>query len=329
MDGRKMSKSIGNTILPQEVIQESGAEILRLWVAMTDYREELRVSKEILARVVEAYRKLRNTCRILVANLYDFNPATDAVPVERLEPVDRYAIGRYADAARRILAAYDEYEFAGVFTTLNTLATADLSAFYVDVSKDRLYTLAPGSPSRRSAQTALYLIADGLSRMIAPILPVTAEQLWKVLPAVSGREESVHLAEFPTVESLDRLSDPGQAADWQRLLAIRDAVNAAIEEQRQKKVIGNSLMARVTLRASGDDLALLRRHEQTLPTLFIVSDVAVEPADGDTALAVNIERSNGTKCERCWRYVPSISAAAGREGLCERCVDALAVPVEP
>jgi len=329
MDGRKMSKSIGNTILPQEVIQESGAEILRLWVAMTDYREELRVSKEILARVVEAYRKLRNTCRILVANLYDFNPATDAVPLERLEPVDRYALARYADAARRILAAYDEYEFASVFTALNTLATADLSAFYVDVSKDRLYTLAPGSPSRRSAQTVLYLIADGLARMIAPILPVTAEQLWKVLPAASGREESVHLAEFPAVESLDRLADPRQAADWQRLLAIRDAVNAAIEEQRQKKVIGNSLMARVTLSASGDDLALLRRHEDTLPTLFIVSEAAVAPADGDRPLAVTVERSNGTKCERCWRYVPAISAAAGREGLCERCVDALAVPVEP
>ncbi len=329
MDGRKMSKSIGNTILPQEVIQESGAEILRLWVAMTDYREELRVSKEILARVVEAYRKLRNTCRILVANLYDFNPATDAVPLERLEPVDRYALARYADAARRILAAYDEYEFASVFTALNTLATADLSAFYVDVSKDRLYTLAPGSPSRRSAQTVLYLIADGLARMIAPILPVTAEQLWKVLPAASGREESVHLAEFPAVESLDRLADPRQAADWQRLLAIRDAVNAAIEEQRQKKVIGNSLMARVTLSASGDDLALLRRHEDTLPTLFIVSEASVAPADGDRPLAVTVERSNGTKCERCWRYVPAISAAAGREGLCERCVDALALPVEP
>ena len=329
MDGRKMSKSIGNTILPQEVIQESGAEILRLWVAMTDYREELRVSKEILARVVEAYRKLRNTCRILVANLYDFNPATDAVPLDRLEPVDRYALGRYADAARRIVTAYDNYEFATVFTSLNTLATADLSAFYVDVSKDRLYTLAPGSPSRRSAQTVLYLVADGLARMIAPILPVTAEQLWKVIPSSSAREESVHLAEFPKLEALDRLADPAHQADWERLLAIRDAVNVAIEEQRQKKVIGNALMARVTLSAGGDDLALLRSYHETLPTLFIVSEVAVADAHGEKALAVRVERSTGTKCERCWRYVPSISAAAGREGLCDRCVDALAVPVEP
>jgi isoleucyl-tRNA synthetase len=328
MDGRKMSKSIGNTILPQEVIQESGAEILRLWVAMTDYREELRVSQEILARVVEAYRKLRNTCRILVANLYDFNPATDAVALDRLEPLDRYALGRYADAARRILAAYDDYDFSGVFTTLNTLATADLSAFYVDVSKDRLYTLAPGSPSRRSAQTVLYVMADGLARMIAPILPVTAEQLWKVLPPVSGREDSVHLAEFPARASLDGLADPALQGDWQRLLAIRDAVNAAIEEQRQKKVIGNSLMARVTLGASGDDLALLRRYEDALPTLFIVSEVALSDSRADTTLAVQVERSTGTKCERCWRYVPSISTAAGREGLCDRCVDALAVPVE-
>jgi isoleucyl-tRNA synthetase len=329
MDGRKMSKSIGNTILPQEVIQESGAEILRLWVAMTDYREELRVSKEILARVVEAYRKLRNTCRILVANLYDFNPATDAVPLDRLEPIDRFALGRYAETARRIVTAYDNYEFSTVFTSLNTLATADLSAFYVDVSKDRLYTLAPGSPSRRSAQTVLYLVADGLARMIAPILPVTAEQLWKVIPASSACEESVHLAEFPTLEALDRLADPAHQADWERLLAIRDVVNVAIEEQRQKKVIGNALMARVTLSAGGDDVALLRSYQETLPTLFIVSEVAVADAHGEQTLAVSVERSHGTKCERCWRYVPSISAAAGREGLCDRCVDALAVPVEP
>jgi isoleucyl-tRNA synthetase len=324
MDGRKMSKSIGNTILPQEVIQESGAEILRLWVAMTDYREELRVSKEILARVVEAYRKLRNTCRILVANLYDFDPAVDSVPIAQLDPVDRFALARYAETAQRILAAYDEYAFSSVSQQLNTLATVDLSAFYVDVTKDRLYTLAPGSASRRAAQTAMYILADGLARLTAPLLPVTAEQLWKVLPG--DREPSVHLAEFPSPATLQSLTAGVPLAEWDRLLAIRAEVNAAIEWQRKGKVIGTPLMAAVLVEASGADLALLRAHTERLPTLFIVSkvDIAEAPAG---VLRVSVSRADGVKCQRCWRIVSSVSSDAGREGLCDRCVDALAAPV--
>jgi isoleucyl-tRNA synthetase len=312
------------------VIQESGAEILRLWVAMTDYREELRVSKEILARVIEAYRKIRNTCRILVANLYDFDPRQRAegghgVPLDELEPVDRFALARYAETAQRILDAYDNYEFASVAQLLNTLLTVDVSAFYVDVSKDRLYTLAAGSASRRAAQTAMYIMADGLARLLAPVLPVTTEQLWKVLPG--SREQSVHLAVFPSRDALETMAGGVAMAEWERLLAIRSEVNAAIEAQRKAKVLGNSLMASVRLTASDAELMLLRDHEASLPALLIVSHVDVVEGTAGTPLAVAVEEASGVKCERCWRIVPSVTREGGREGLCDRCVEALAEPV--
>ncbi|HEX6211324.1 MAG TPA: isoleucine--tRNA ligase [Methylomirabilota bacterium] len=325
-EGRKMSKSVGNTLEPQEITARSGAEILRLWTAMVDFREEVRIGPEILARVVEAYRKLRNTCRILVANLYDFDPARDGLRRDDLEPVDRYILARYSELARRVLDAYEQFDFQAVVHGLNAFATVDVSAFYVDVSKDRLYTLAASSHSRRAAQTAMYTIADGLARLMAPILPVTAEQLWKVLPG--GREPSVHLSDFPTSEALAAWTDAGLLAEWDRLLAIRDAVNAAIEKGRRDKLFGTSLGARVTLTARGDDHELLARHAAELPMLFIVSEVELAEAPAATPLAIAVAKARGVRCERCWRVVPAVSAEAGREGLCDRCVGALAEPVE-
>jgi isoleucyl-tRNA synthetase len=320
-EGRKMSKSVGNTIDPQEIIEKSGAEILRLWTAMVDYREEVRIGPEILARVVEAYRKIRNTCRILVANLYDFDPAAHAVPLEALDPVDRYALARYADTAQRVLRGYEEYDFQVIFHALNGFATVDLSAVYVDVTKDRLYTLAPDSRSRRAAQTVMYTVADGLARLMAPVLPVTAEQLWRVLPG--PREESVHLANFPAAAGLEAMRAEQLAAEWERLLAIRGEVNAAIEEQRKAKVVGNSLGAAVRIEASGDDLSLLQRYAETLPALLIVSDATVDAAAAGTPRRVTVEKAGGLKCERCWRFVPEVSSEPGQQGLCGRCVDAL------
>ena len=320
LEGRKMSKSVGNAISPQDVIKESGAEIIRLWVAMSEFTEELRVSKEILTRVVDVYRKLRNTCRILVANLYDFNPATDAVPLEKLDAVDRFALARYGEAAQRMLKAYAEYDLSTVAQNLNTLLTVDLSAFYVDVTKDRMYTLNPRSHERRSTQTAMYTIGDGLARLLAPILPVTADDLWRYLPGERG--ESVHLEDFPNPEPL---IDSTLIGTWERLLAVRETVNAALEEKRKDKVIGNSLGARVVITASGPIAALLDSHRQYLPMLLNVSDVGlhVGATGGADHVQVVVEKAPGTKCARCWRFVPSVRTEPEWAGICDRCRDAL------
>ena len=322
VDGRKMSKSLGNTIAPQEVIKESGAETLRLWVASSDFREELRVGKQILQRIVEAYRKIRNTCRFLLANLYDFDPSKDMVSLDAMQEVDRYALARYGAVAGDVLEAYDAYDFPGIFQRLNQLTTVDLSAFYADVSKDRLYTFAATSVERRSAQTAMHIIADGLARLLAPILPVTSEEMWKHLPGT--REASVHLAEFPAKQEVDRLLDPELVRRWERLIGIRDEVNRALETARQEKTIGNSLGAHVLLRARGAAAELLESRRDDLAMLFIVSQLELQSAVGEgPEVEVTVTRAAGEKCERCWRIVPSTSKDVQTQGLCDRCMKAI------
>jgi isoleucyl-tRNA synthetase len=322
VDGRKMSKSRGNTIPPQELIKESGAETLRLWVASSDFREELRVGKQIFQRIVEAYRKIRNTCRYLLANLYDFDPARDTVPLASMDEVDRYALARYGAVAGDVLKAYDAYDFPGIFQRLNQLTTVDLSAFYADVSKDRLYTFAATSAERRSAQTAMYIMADGLARLLAPILPVTAEEMWKHLPA--RHEASVHLAHFPAREAVEKLLDPGLVRRWEQLMGIRDEVNRALEAARQEKTIGNSLGAHIRLRARGKAAELLQSARDDLAMLFIVSQLDFQSMEGDGPdVEVTVTRAAGEKCARCWRIVSATSKDQRTEGLCDRCMDAL------
>jgi len=326
-DGRKMSKSLGNSIEPQEIIKASGADILRLWVSMSDFTQEIRLGKEVLARSVEAYRKIRNTLRYLVANLYDFDPAVDRMPLDRLEEIDRYILGRYGELGERIVKAYAEYDYATVFQGVNAFATVDLSAFYADVAKDRLYTFAARSPQRRSAQTAMFVMAEGLARLIAPILPFTADELWRFVPGT--REESVHIALFPRDAELSPLADRELLERWTRLLAIREEVLAEIEPLRKNKQIGSSLQAKVVLSATLAELALLERYAKDLPMLFIVSEVELRPVPTDVEVheealpRVTIERAGGVKCERCWRYVNKISSEPAWAGLCERCQDAL------
>jgi isoleucyl-tRNA synthetase len=325
--GRKMSKSRGNVVPPQTTIKESGADVLRLWVAMVDYREEMRLGKQSMARVVEAYRKIRNTFRFLLSNLYDFDPARDAVPARDLEEVDRYLLSRYGRVASEMIRAHDAYDFQRVSHLLNSFATIDLSAFYLDVSKDRLYTLAPDSRERRSAQTVLYRIADGLARVAAPLVPFMAEDVWSHLPG--ARDDSVHLAQFP--------QDPGEyvSADvedrWTRLIAVRDQVNAALEQARQQKLIGTALAAGVTIDADAATMALLRRQERDLPMLFIVSSVTLGGEIDGPGAVVRVARASGDRCPRCWRYVPALMSAPALEtpeppnqgGICERCAGAL------
>ena len=319
VDGRKMSKSVGNVIAPAEVIKESGAESLRLWVASSDFREELRVGKQILQRVVEAYRKIRNTCRYLLANLYDFDPSRDMLKPAEMQEVDRYALARYAEVAQAVLVAYDEFDFPSIFQRLNALTTVDLSAFYADVSKDRLYTFGAASRDRRSAQTAMYVMADGLARLLAPILPVTTEEMWRHLPG--DREPSVHLAEFPRAGDLQVWRDDALVKTWEQLIEVRNTVNAALEIKRQDKTIGTSLGASVRVKAGGDTARLLESVRSDLAMLFIVSQVELETS-GDPAggVEVTVEKAQGDKCPRCWRTVPATSPETG---LCDRCTAAL------
>jgi isoleucyl-tRNA synthetase len=316
--GKKMSKSLGNVLSPQQVMKESGADVLRLWVAMVDARDEMRLGREILARTVEAYRKIRNTFRYLLANLYDFDPAADRLPVPSMLDVDRLALAHYEHVVRRVLEAYDAYEFQTIFQAVNELVTVELSAFYLDVSKDRLYTFQAGSRERRSAQTAQYIVADGLARLIAPILPVTADEVWRRLPGT--RERSVHLAEFP--DPSDAHLDAALESRWERLLEVRRGVNAALEEARQRKEIGNALSAHVTIAASGELADLLERHRDDLPLLFITSAVTIERRP-DGGPAVTVSRAPGEKCPRCWRFVTARVPDGELAGVCDRCADAL------
>ncbi len=347
-DGRKMSKSLGNVIDPGTIIKRHGAEILRLWTAMVDYREEMRLGQEILDRVVEAYRKIRNTLRIMTANLYDFDPLTDFVPYDELEEVDRYALARYGETGSKIIQAYERYEFKSISHTLNQFLTVEVSAFYIDVSKDRLYTFAANSRARRSTQTALYTITDGLARLLAPLLPVTTEDLWRFIPG--SRTSSVHLADFPN--NCKALVDNDLLARWKRLLALRDHVNRELERLRQGKIVGTSLEATVSLHTDGITSSLLESYESFLPTLFITSNVVLAPNDSKAlsqvakqipvasesgnvfmeqdddgqyagSAVIDVKRTTGTKCERCWRYVNSVSTS-DPSGLCNRCVEALA-----
>jgi isoleucyl-tRNA synthetase len=321
-DGRKMSKSLGNSIEPEDVIKESGADIIRLWVSMSDYTQEVRLSNEILARVVEAYRKIRNTLRILVMNLYDFNPATDSVPPDRLLEIDRFILAKYEDVARRILHAYEEYDYQTIFQALNAFTNVDLSKFYVDVTKDRLYTFAARSVERRAGQTTMYLVADGLTKLMAPILSFTADELWRYLPG--RRDESVHIAIFPAAQELAAWKDDELVQRWARLIAVRDEVLAAIEPLRKERQIGSSLQAKVVVSVPKVERAFLERYADELPTLFIVSEV--ELSDDETQPRVRIARAGGIKCDRCWRYVKRVSNDPAWAGLCDRCQEALSAP---
>jgi isoleucyl-tRNA synthetase len=289
---------------------------------MVDYREDMRISDEMVRRLAEAYRKIRNTCRYLLSNLNDFDPARDAVPEASLEEIDRYALARQRQLTLRILEAFESFEFHIVYHQLVQYCASDLSAFYLDVLKDRLYCDAPAGRRRRSAQTVMHRIAADVTRLMAPVLPMTADEVWGFLPGHAGG--SVHLDRFPANEA----PDEALLAEWERLLDLRSRVTKSLEEARAAKAIASSLDARVAIRGREADLAPLRRYESTstlfpgqLANLFIVSQVSLQASDAD--LAVSVERADGAKCERCWTYSVNVGRLPVHPAVCERCAAVL------
>ena len=317
--GTAMSKSLGNAIEPGEVIARSGAEIIRLWAAMLNYKEDARFGKEIEQRLVEAYRKIRNTWRFLLGNLYDFNPDRDAVADDRFLALDRWVLERAEELRRRCLKAYEDYEFHTVFHAVLDFLTVDLSAFYLDVTKDRVYCSAPDSPLRRSAQTAMFFILRDSLLLMAPILSFTADEAWGHLPAHAAKEESVHLGVFPLEDRTWVGPETDLMPEMEKLLEVRERVLKELEKARETKAIGNSLEAKVVVRASGPTHDLLVKHRGLLAELFIVSAVELEAGPGD--VEARVERAPGAKCERCWNYSTSVGRSAATPTFCARCAD--------
>lgn len=322
--GRAMSKSLGNGIEPEDIIKKFGAEVLRLWVASVEFYEDVRLSPTILERLSEAYRKLRNTFRYALGNLSDFDPAADAVPADTMLEIDQWILVRTEELVRKCLAWYDEYAFHKVYRAVYDFATIDLSAIYFDVLKDRLYTSAANSHARRSAQTAISRLNYALVRLLAPILVFTTEEVWGHMRRPEDTPHSVHIAEFPKPEELtEGLAAAARArvANWDRLLPVRDQVLKSLETARQEKFIGAPLEARVCLQANGDLYPLLREYAEELPALFIVSQVALE--SGGDALRVRVERAEGGKCERCWKYRTDIGGDPQFPTICGACASAV------
>ena len=338
--GRAFSKSLGNGVDPVDVAKRLGAEVIRLWVASVDFREDVAASENLMGRVSDNYRKLRNTLRFLLGNLHDFTPATDAIggtgklssaDFAKLEPLDQYILARTAELDSKIRHAYDTFEFHRAYHALNEFVNTDLSALYLDVIKDRLYTFAPDAPARRSAQTALWRIAEALIRLIAPILSFTAEEVWPLLPHVEGREGSVHLALFPDIAEIVPGNTSELIADWRLLLDLRERVNVALENCRAQKEVGKAAEAAVHIGVTGGErsfVSKLPRFAATLPELFNVSRVnlELETVDGETeafTCGVSAMRSTDPKCERCWRYIPDVGENLRYPTVCSRCVGAL------
>ena len=329
-EGRKMSKSVGNTVGPEDLIPKYGAEVLRLWVAAEDYTEDIRLSGEILERLADAYRRLRNTCRFLLGNLGDFDPGRHRQPYASLDEVDRFVLDRLARLVDRVARAYEEYQFHTVFHAIHNFCAVDLSALYLDIIKDRLYTSAPDDPRRRAAQTACYDVLSALLRLLAPILSFTAEEAWRHLPG--GKAESVHLERFPEVP-LAWLDDTLEH-EWRRLLEVRREIAKALETARARGLIGSGLEAAVTVAQAPEDLPdLLARKRDLLPTLLIVSRVSLAPGDEPAAvqyesqeipgLVIGVDHARGAKCARCWMWTEGVGADVEHPTLCERCVAVL------
>jgi isoleucyl-tRNA synthetase len=329
--GRPMSKSLGNIVLPEEICEKWGADLLRLWVGSQEYQADVKMSERVMTQLSEAYRKIRNTFRFALGNLNDFDPSRDAVRNAELEEMDQWMLERTADLVKRCREWYAAYEFHRVYHAIHDFCVVDLSAFYYDVLKDRLYTKAAKDKSRRSGQTAVWKITSALVRLATPILVFTSEEIWKYLPKASGEPESVHMALFPEEAELRTGIAPAKANAWELLGRVRGEVLKALEAARNEKRINSGLEAKVLLNADLELKAKLKHYLPQLPGLFIVSQVELMSAGaGDfrsetaPSLEVTVQRADGKKCERCWNYSTHVGENPRYPTICERCSEAIA-----
>ncbi len=329
--GRKMSKSLGNVVAPEKVVKTLGADILRLWVAATDYRTELHVSDEILKRTSDAYRRIRNTARFLLSNLHGFNPEQDILPSEQMLELDKWIVARAAQLQERVIEAYNNYEFLVIYQEVHNFCSFDLGSFYLDIIKDRQYTCKTDGVPRRSAQTAMYHLIHALTRWIAPILSFTAEEIWQFIPG--SNSESVFLQQW--YQDLAQLPADTQMNDqyWQSVLQIRDEVNKVLESTRKDGTIGSALEADVTLFVDAELQTTLNKLGDELRFVLITSKAKVEPLDHKDANAVAtelaglnvlVQKSNAEKCARCWHRREDVNQNPDYPGICQRCVENIA-----
>ena len=323
-EGRKMSKSLGNGIVPADIVNEYGADILRLWVASSDYHADIRISKDILKQLSEAYRKIRNTARYILGNLYDFDPNKDCVPLDQLQPIDQWALYQLDALNKKVREGYDTFEFHQVYHAIHNFCVVDMSNFYLDVIKDRLYADKADGQSRRAAQTAIYMILDAMTRMIAPILAYTSDEIWSFMPH-SDKEDASCVLYNEMPEPTGVQVDDAFISRWDRIHALRDDVQKALELARKEKKIGKSLEAKVELYCQGELYDFVKTVEQDLKTVFIVSEVeALNAGEGDyqgetEGFSVSVKHAHGEKCVRCWVYSDTVGQDAEHPQLCHRC----------
>jgi len=340
-----MSKSLGNALNPIEICERWGADLLRLWVASVEYQADIKMSERVMIQLSEAYRKIRNTFRFALSNLGDFDPSRDALPSGQLEEMDRWMLERTADLVKKCREWYTSYDFHRVYHAIHDFCVVDLSAFYYDVLKDRLYTKAPKSKSRRSAQTAVWKITSALVRLAAPILVFTTEEIWKYLPKSADDPESIHMSVFPEERAVRTGISADKVAEWELLSKVRGEALKALEAARNAKRINSGLEAKVifelfTSEAEASFSGLLRKYAQWLAALLIVSQVRVPPdsagplntrvlhadtfrSEAIPGLGIRVIAAEGAKCERCWNYSAHVGENKRYPTICERCSEAL------
>ena len=323
MDGRKMSKSLGNGVNPQDAIKQYGADILRLWVISSDFKSDITVSQDIMKQIAEVYRKIRNTARFILGNISDYNPE-NPVKYDDLLEIDKWALTRLNKLVRECTKNYDKYDFHIVYHDINQFCVTDMSNFYLDIIKDRLYSSKANSIERRAAQTTMYEILNTLVKMLAPLLCYTAEEIWKYMPHSKDEQvESVMLTYFP--EEKIEYENKELVEKWEKILKLKELVAKDLETARANKVIGHSLNAKITLYADDEEYNFIKENLEILKTVFIVSDLQIDKnlRKNEEKIGVKVDVAEGEKCERCWMYSTTVGEDKENPTICHRCSEVI------